>query len=71
MTVPAVRPEAATEVRLTALQSMRGKNYWSMRPITRMDLAVGAYEDISSADVFGAARTCRTSSSTWRWSSRR
>jgi cyanophycin synthetase len=54
MTVPAVRPEAATEVRLTALQSTRGRNYWSMRPITRMDLVVGAYEDISSADVPGA-----------------
>jgi cyanophycin synthetase len=51
MTVPVVRPEAATEVRLTALQSTRGRNYWSMRPITRMDLVVGAYEDISSADV--------------------
>jgi cyanophycin synthetase len=54
MTVPAMRPEAATEVRLTALQSTRGRNYWSMRPITRMDLVVGAYEDISSADVPGA-----------------
>jgi cyanophycin synthetase len=54
MTARAARPEAATEVRLTALQSTRGKNYWSLRPVTRMDLLVGAYEDISSADVPGA-----------------
>jgi cyanophycin synthetase len=40
---------------MTALQSMRGKNYWSLRPVTRMDLAVGAYEDISSADAPGVA----------------
>ena len=38
---------------MTALHSTRGKNFWSMRPVTRMDLAVGAYEDISSADVAG------------------
>jgi cyanophycin synthetase len=51
MTLPAVRPEAATEVRMTALRSTRGHNYWSTRPVTRMDLLVGPYEDISSAHV--------------------
>src|SRR5258707_6187046 len=60
MTMPAVRPDAAAEVRLTALHSTRGKNYWSMRPVTRMDLLVGAYEDISSADVPGATERLLT-----------
>ena len=38
---------------MTTLHATRGKNFWSLRPVTRMDLAVGAYEDISSADVPG------------------
>ncbi|MEO8563260.1 MAG: hypothetical protein ABI601_14345 [bacterium] len=49
----ATRPDAATEIRMTALHATRGKNFWSMRPVTRMDLLVGAYDDISSADVAG------------------
>ena len=48
-----IRPDAATEIRMTSLHSTRGKNFWSMRPVTRMDLAVGAYDDISSAEVPG------------------
>lgn len=47
------RPEAATEIRMTTLHSTRGKNFWSLRPVTRMDLYVGAYDDLSSADVPG------------------
>ena len=46
-------PNPFSEIRLTTLQSLRGANYWSSRPVTRMDLAVGAYEDISSAQVPG------------------
>jgi hypothetical protein len=42
-----------TTLRLTALHAMRGANYWSRRPVTRMDLTVGEYEDISSASVPG------------------
>ncbi len=53
MTAPALRLPAATELRLTTLHSTRGKNFWSLRPVTRLDLTVGAYEDISSADVPG------------------
>ncbi|MEO6528777.1 MAG: hypothetical protein ABIP93_19325 [Gemmatimonadaceae bacterium] len=41
---------------MTTLHATRGKNFWSFRPVTRMDLAVGAYEDISSADVTGFTR---------------
>jgi len=38
---------------MTTLHATRGKNFWSLRPVTRMDLAVGAYDDISSASVPG------------------
>jgi hypothetical protein len=44
-------PEA--EIRVTALRTVRGANFWSRNQITRMDLAVGAYDDISSAHVSG------------------
>ena len=43
--------DAATEIRIVALQATRGVNYWSRRPVIRMDLRVGAFEEISSADV--------------------
>ncbi len=36
-----------------SLHATRGANYWSELPITRMDLNIGAYENISSADVPG------------------
>jgi cyanophycin synthetase len=49
----ATTPVASTEIRMTTLHATRGKNFWSLRPVTRMDLAVGAYEDISSATVPG------------------
>jgi hypothetical protein len=49
----ATRPDAATEIRMTTLHATRGKNFWSLRPVTRMDLVVGAYDDISSAQVDG------------------
>jgi hypothetical protein len=44
---------AATEIRIRTLNATRGANFWSTRPVTRMDLAVGAYEHISSADTPG------------------
>lgn len=46
-------PDPATEIRMTALHATRGLNYWSKRPVIRMDLAVGAFEELSSADVPG------------------
>jgi hypothetical protein len=48
-------PPPDTEIRITALHSLRGANFWSQRPVTRMDLLVGRYDDISSADVPGVA----------------
>src|SRR6476619_4085840 len=47
------RPDAATELRMTMLHATRGKNFWSLRPVTRMDVQAGAFDDISSADVAG------------------
>lgn len=44
-------PDPFTEMGVTTLQSLRGINYWSRCPVTRMDLNIGAYEDISSASV--------------------
>jgi cyanophycin synthetase len=49
----ATTPVAATEIRMTMLHATRGKNFWSLRPVTRMDLEVGAYENVSSAAVPG------------------
>lgn len=46
-------PDPKSEIRMTTLQGTRGANYWSRLPITRMDLTIGAYENISSADVPG------------------
>jgi len=44
-------PDPFTEIRMLTLHATRGANFWSRRPVTRMDLQIGAYEDISSADV--------------------
>ncbi|MFL5615922.1 MAG: cyanophycin synthetase family protein [Gemmatimonadaceae bacterium] len=44
---------AASEIRLTTLHATRGANFWSTSPVTRMDVAVGAYDEISSADTPG------------------
>ena len=48
-------PSPRAEIRSTAVYSLRGANFWSRRPVTRMDLLVGQYDDISSADVPGVA----------------
>jgi cyanophycin synthetase len=47
------RPDPLSEIRMTTLHATRGANFWSTRPVMRMDISVGAYEDISSADVPG------------------
>ena len=46
-------PDPATELRVLDLRIMGGPNYWALRPLARLDLAIGAYEDISTADVPG------------------
>ena len=38
---------------MTTLHATRGANYWSRRPVTRLDLVVGSYDNISSAQVPG------------------
>jgi hypothetical protein len=47
------RPDPFREIRLVLLSSLRGANLWSRGPVTRIDLAVGAYDEISSAEVPG------------------
>jgi len=49
----------STEIQLTALHSLRGANFWSQRPVTRLDLVVGRYDEISSADVPGVLESLR------------
>lgn len=44
------KPDPAAEIRITGLHSTRGLNYWSKRPVIQMDLVVGRFENISSAD---------------------
>jgi cyanophycin synthase-like protein len=51
MTAPL--PNPVEEIRLTTLHSARGANFWSTRPVTRMDVTVGAFDQISSADAPG------------------
>ena len=50
---PAARrgPDPFTEIRLVSLHALRGANYWSPGRVTRMEVNVGAYDDISSADA--------------------
>lgn len=46
-------PNPFEEIRLVGLTSVQGINFWSRYPVTRIDLAVGRYDDVSSADVPG------------------
>lgn len=47
------RPDPFAEIRMTALNPVGAPNYWSRRPVVRMDLVVGEYDDISSAELPG------------------
>jgi len=51
--VPRRLPDPKSEIRMISLHATRGANYWARTPITRMDLNIGEYENISSADVQG------------------
>jgi cyanophycin synthetase len=39
------------------LHSLRGANFWSQRPVTRLDLIVGRYDEISSVQVPGVSES--------------
>ncbi len=43
-----VLPDPADHIRVLRLQTVHGANFWSRRPVTRLDLAIGAYEEIGS-----------------------
>src|SRR3954466_521147 len=60
MTTAATHADAATEIRMTMLHATRGKNFWSLRPVTRMDLQVGAFDEISSAEAPGTTERLGT-----------
>ena len=49
----------AAEIQLRGLHSLHGANFWSQRPVTRLDLVVGKYDEISSADVPGVLESLR------------
>jgi hypothetical protein len=44
-------PDPYAEIRLTGIAALRGPSFWSRRPVVRMEVAIGAYEEIHSADV--------------------
>ncbi len=46
-------PDPHLEIHLGKLQTLRGPNIWALRPVTRMDLSVGRYDEISSAEIPG------------------
>jgi hypothetical protein len=48
-----IRPSGFDEIRLVSVRTLRGANFWARRPLTRLDLAVGAFDEISSAEVPG------------------
>ncbi len=50
-TLTSPRPDPFSEIQLITLRALQGSNYWSRTPVARMDIQLGAYEDISSAEV--------------------
>lgn len=42
------------------MRSIHGPNFWSRQPVTRLDLTVGAFDEISSADIPGLTAALRT-----------
>jgi hypothetical protein len=53
-------PSPFDEIRILSIRTLPGPNYWSRKPITRLDLSIGAYEEISSADVPGFTAALQT-----------
>lgn len=53
-------PDPSTEVQLVRLGTLRGANLWSAGPVTRLDLAVGAYDEIHSGGVDGLTEALAT-----------
>ena len=52
-TTASPRPDPFVELRMTSLRTLRGINYWSRQPVTRMELNIGEYDAISSAEIPG------------------
>jgi hypothetical protein len=47
------RPDPWTEIRPLRVRTLRGASFWSPRPVTRLDMVPGAYDEISSAEIPG------------------
>ena len=60
MTDVTARPDPFSEIRMTSLRTLRGINYWSRRPVTRLDMTIGAYDAISSAEIPGVTEALVT-----------
>ncbi len=43
----------ASELRVTRLRALRGPNYWRLAPVIACDVALGALETVSSAEIPG------------------
>jgi cyanophycin synthetase len=54
-----VLPDPTREIRLLSLRALRGANLWASFPVVRLDVAVGAYNDISSAEAPGVPERLR------------
>lgn len=46
-------PDPAEEIRMASIRALCGANYWSRRPVTWMEVDIGAFDEISSAEVPG------------------
>lgn len=46
-------PDPFHEIRVLDVRDVPGANFWSRRPVTRLDLHPGRYDEISSAEVPG------------------
>ena len=47
------KPDPFTEIRIVTLGATRGANFWSTRPVTRLDVTIGSFDNISTAECEG------------------
>ena len=43
----------ADDLRVTRIRALRGPNYWRLAPVIACDVALGALQQVSSADLPG------------------
>ncbi|GLC25624.1 cyanophycin synthetase family protein [Roseisolibacter agri] len=52
-TAPSLAATARDQIRVTGLWTVAGLNYWARRPVTRLDLDVGRFDEVPSDEVEG------------------